>query len=107
MLDLIYGRTVTQQTIDRECLKKFDLPLAYTHRIERTDIQGTQFDIFYASPPERLRGALPAVRNALRPDRAVILVLDLQEIDIELPIFLADFNPDFLVGRVWRADSLG
>ena len=69
-----------------------------SHRVhadwrERVDIQRTHFDVFDAAAQQRVRRRLAALGHALRPDRRIQLVLDLQHVAIQLQVAIALFTP--------------
>ena len=61
MFPVIDRRTVQQQAGQQKDLKKLGLTLVNANRIKRTDIQGSQFDIFNAAP---LQGRIQRHRRA-------------------------------------------
>ena len=79
-------RARLQQAIDQEHLEEAQLALVDADGVPGADVQGPQLDVLHAAAPERRRGPLAGLRDALRPDGAVELVLDLQLVGIQLPV---------------------
>ena len=93
-----------QQAQRDEGFEKSQLVLIDAHRVECADVQGADFHVFHAGALQCLRRPLPRSRDAFRPDEAVVLVLDLQDIGVELQIFAVHLDADLLVRWVGRAD---
>ena len=81
-----------------EGLEKAQLVLIDAHRIERAHVERAHLDVFDAGAPQRLGGPLAGARDALGPDEAVVLVLDLQDIGVELRYSPSTFTPSFSYG---------
>ncbi len=69
------------------------------YRTERIDVDAAHLDVFDAALTERVQRPLAGAEARFRPDRAVELVLDLQQRRRELAVVLPVAHAD---GRVWR-----
>jgi hypothetical protein len=69
-------------------------------RLERIEIHRAHFHVFDAALAQRVQRSLARADHALRADRAVELVLDLQQRRRQLPVFVARPDPDRLVRRI-------
>ena len=94
-------RAVAQQAMQQKHVEKTQCRRADADALERVQIHAAHLDVFDAALAQRVQRALAAVDHALRADRSVELVLDLQQARRKLFV-VADriANPDFLVRRV-------
>jgi hypothetical protein len=90
---------LAQQTQREKRLEEAQLVLIDADRIEGADVQGAHFDVFDAGAVQRLGRPLAGARDALRPDEAVVFVLDLQNVRVQLPVLAVDLDADLFVGR--------
>jgi hypothetical protein len=89
-----------------KALEEPELVLVDPDRVEGAHVERPHLDVLHAATAQRLGRALPGQGHALWPDETVVLVLDLQHVRIELPVFAVDLDADALVVRVWRRDRV-
>ncbi len=75
-------------------------------RLERIDVEAAHFDVLDAARRERMQRPLARIRDALRPDRRVELVLDLQHVRVDLDPLAVAMRADRLVRRIRLAHGL-
>ena len=80
------GRRILHQAQRQEHLEEAQLVLVDAHRVEGAHVERAHLDVFDAGTAQRLGRPLAGARHALRPDEAVVLVLDLQDVGVELPV---------------------
>ena len=95
-----------EQAVNDERLDETHRILINTCRIGDIDVEGTNFHVLDAAAPERRGRPLAGLSDALRPDRAVILVLDLQLVGVQLLVLAIPDNSDLFVGGFGRPDGL-
>ena len=102
----IEWRTVLEQAVNEKRLHEAHCILVDTRGIGDVDVQGANFDVFDAAAPERRRRTLARLSDALRPNRAVVLVLDLQLVGAQLLVLAVPDNAYFFIGGLGRPDRL-
>ncbi|CAJ5962074.1 Uncharacterised protein [Burkholderia pseudomallei] len=75
-------------------------------RLERIDVETAHLDVLNAARRKRVQRPLARIRDALRPDRRVELVLDLQHVRVDLNPLAVAVRADRLVRRIRLADRL-
>ena len=95
-------RVVAQYAERRERFQEPQLVLVHADRVENGNVQRPHFDVLHAGSLQRPRRPFAALGDALRPDEAVVLVLDLQHVGVQLAVVAVDLDADFFVFRVGR-----
>src|SRR4029078_11849016 len=88
------GRAVLKQAMQQEYIEHPDRPFGNDDRREGVEVHEARLDVLDAALAQCMQRALGGPDHALRTDRAVDLVLDLQQAGRELPIAVAVANPD-------------
>src|SRR5205807_425337 len=90
-------RTLLHEAEREERLEEAQLVLVDAHRVEGADVERAHFHVLHPGAAQRLGGALAGASHTLRPDEAVVLVLDLQDVGVELPVFAVHLHAERLV----------
>src|SRR5690606_8177785 len=101
------GIALLEQAQGCERLEETQLALIDPDRVEHTHIEGAKLDVLHSAPLQRLRGTFSWTSGPLGADVAVVLVFDLQQVSVELPVLTVNFDADLLVLRMRRADCGG
>src|SRR5690606_32597886 len=94
LLRRFYRRARREQAIEQQRLHEAQLGLVDPNGIGRREIERAHLDVVDAVLAQRHDGPRVAGLRGLRPDRAVVLVLDLQNVGVQLPVFAADLDAD-------------
>ena len=88
----------------RQCSRKMSskriVPRGDADRAEGIEVHQAHLDVLDAALAQRVQRPLAGRMHALGPDRAVELVLDLQQAGGELAVVVAVADADLLVGRI-------
>src|SRR6185369_122770 len=105
LLCRIDRRAILEQAIQQQCFDEAQLTLIDAYGVGGIQIERAYLDVLDAGQAQRAER--PVVRRLarLRSDRAVVLVLDLQDVRIELAPFAVDDDTDLLVARLDRRDG--
>ena len=96
---LAFSSSTMQQGLEEVQLAQID-----AHRIEGAVVECAHLDVLDAGARQRVDGALAGAQRALGPDVAVVLVLDLQQIARQLPVFTVDLDAERRERRVRLRD---
>ena len=92
--------TVAQQAVQQEHVEEAHRLGVDAHGLEGIEVHEPDLDVLHAALAQRMQRALAGVDHALGADRAVELVLDLQQAGAELVVVAAEVaDADGLVGR--------
>src|SRR3954453_2112930 len=85
---------VVEQAIQQERVEKADFLFADADGQERVQIETAHFEVLDARGSQHRQWALTRLRLALRTNRSVELVFDLQQRRRQLSILAVDLHPD-------------
>ena len=100
------GSAAPQHAVGRESLEEPQLVLVHANRVEGPHVERPHLHVLDAAATQRLGRAFARKRDALRPDEAVVLVLDLQQVRVQLPVLAVHLDPELLVLRAGRRDRV-
>ena len=93
-------RAGIERAVDQERLHEPHRVLLDARRRERVHVERPDLHVAHAAALQRDCRLLPGAGDLLRSDKAVVLVLDLQEVRVELAVLSVDDEPDVPVRRV-------
>src|SRR5690606_2801130 len=83
-----------EQTVEQQRLHEAQLRLIEADRVGRRQVERTHLDVLYALLAQGHDGPRAARLRGLRTDRAVVFVLDLQDVRVQLTVLPADLDAD-------------
>src|SRR5262249_17607465 len=81
-------------------LEEAEVILIDADGIGEVQVERAYFDVLDAAQAQRAERSMMRRLARLRPNRAVVLVLDLQDVRVELPPFAVDDDADLLIARL-------
>src|SRR5690606_3178114 len=87
-------RAFGEQTVEEQQLEERQRVPVDADRVGRAEIERADLDVLHAAAAQRDRRALGPALPRLRANLRVVLVLDLQDVRVQLPILAVDLDAD-------------